>query len=88
MNTPTGHQQPEAHWYEIRLQGRLEQRWAAWFDGMTLTVHNDGSTTLFGPVADQAALHGVLQRLRDLSVPLISVTQVPGSECPDHTDSN
>lgn len=77
MNTVPGHPQPDGHWYEIRLQGRLEQRWTSWFDGMTLTTQADGSTTLRGPVIDQAALHGILQRLRDLGVPLISVTQLP-----------
>ena len=62
--------------YEIRLQGRLDDRWEAWFDGMTLTHGADGTTVLRGPVADQAALHGVLARLRDLGLPLISVRQM------------
>ena len=60
--------------YEIRLQGRLSPRWAAWFDGMTLTTADDGTTALAGPVIDQAALHGVLQKVRDLGLPLLSVT--------------
>ncbi|MGY1618189.1 hypothetical protein ACI797_15730 [Geodermatophilus sp. SYSU D00691] len=60
--------------YEIRLRGRLDPRWAAWFDGMTLTTADDGSTALRGPVTDQAALHGLLQKVRDLGVPLLSVT--------------
>jgi hypothetical protein len=63
--------------YEIRLQGRLDPRWAAWFDGLTLTTADDGTTALHGTVADQAALHGVLQKVRDLGVPLLSVTQLP-----------
>ena len=63
----------EPGWYEIRLQGRLDERWAAWFEGMTLEPTADGGTVLRGPVVDQAALHGVLARLRDLGVPLISV---------------
>ncbi len=63
-------------WYEIRLQGRLESRWSAWFDGMTLTHGDDGTTVLQGPVVDQAALHGLLARLRDLGLPLISVRQM------------
>jgi hypothetical protein len=63
--------------YEIRLQGRLDPRWAAWFDGMTLTTADDGTTALDGPMADQAALHGVLQKVRDLGLPLLSVTQHP-----------
>jgi hypothetical protein len=61
--------------YEIRIGGRLDPRWAAWFDGMAL-VTADGSSTIRGPVADQAALHGVLQKIRDLGLPLISVTSL------------
>ena len=57
-------------------RGRLDPRWSAWFDGLTLTAGTDGTTTLRGPVVDQAALHGLLQRLRDLGIPLISVTQM------------
>ena len=65
--------------YEIRLKGHLDARWAAWFDGLTLTHGSDGTTTIHGPVADQAALHGLLQKARDLGLPLISVSQVePG----------
>ncbi len=60
--------------YEIRLLGHLETRWAAWFDGMTLSHERDGSTVLSGPVADQAALHGLLQKVRDIGIPLVSVT--------------
>jgi hypothetical protein len=66
----------EPSWYEIRLQGRLGPRWAVWFDGLTLTAGADGTTTIRGPVVDQAALHGLLQRLRDLGLPLLSVAQV------------
>jgi hypothetical protein len=64
----------EARHYEIRVRGHLDTRWAAWFEGMSLTRAADGTTTLKGVVADQAALHGLLQRLRDLGVPLISIT--------------
>lgn len=81
MNTPTAHQPPDSQWYEIRLQGHLEPRWATWFDGMTLTTEPDGSTALRGPVVDQSALHGVLARLRDLGVPLISLSQIPAHQC-------
>ena len=61
--------------YEIRIQGRLEARWAAWFDGLSLTHESAGTSVLRGPVADQAALHGLLQKVRDLGLPLISVMQ-------------
>jgi hypothetical protein len=59
--------------YEIRLQGRLDERWTTWFDDMTIIAEPDGVTVLRGSVADQAALHGLLARLRDLGLPLISV---------------
>jgi hypothetical protein len=62
--------------YEIRLKGHLDSRWAAWFDGLSLTNESDGTTLLCGPVADQAALHGLLQKVRDMGLPLVSVTQV------------
>lgn len=61
--------------YEIHVEGHLDDRWASWFDGLTLRAEEDGTTVLHGPVVDQAALHGVLQRLRDLGVPLLSVTR-------------
>jgi hypothetical protein len=67
---------PEAGRYEIRLTGHLDARWAAWFDGLTIGHESDGTTVLSGPIADQAALHGVIQRVRDLGLPLASVTQV------------
>jgi hypothetical protein len=62
--------------YEIRVQGHLHARWAAWFDGLDLTEENDGVTVIHGPVADQAALHGLLHKLRDVGLPLVSVTRV------------
>lgn len=67
---------PEAGPYEIRLTGHLDARWAAWFDGLTISHERDGTTVLSGPIADQAALHGVIQRVRDLGLPLVSVTRV------------
>ena len=66
----------EAEPYEIRIQGHLGARWAAWFDGLNLTNEPDGTTLICGPVADQSALHGLLQKVRDLGLPLVSVTQV------------
>ncbi|GAB7006974.1 hypothetical protein JCM18899A_44470 [Nocardioides sp. AN3] len=90
MNTPpAGPHEPGL--YEIRIEGRLHERWLAWFDGMTLTSVTNASpdipgsagrgvtTVLRGPVADQAALHGILARLRDLGMPLISVARVEPS---------
>jgi hypothetical protein len=62
--------------YEIRLQGHLGARWAAWFDGLSLTHEGDGTTVLRGPVADQAALHGLLAKVRDLGLRLVAVTQI------------
>lgn len=61
---------------EIRFKGHLDDRWALWFEGLTLTNRSDGTAVIQGQVADQSALHGVLQKLRDLGLPLISVTQV------------
>ena len=63
----------EAGQYEIRLQGHLDARWAAWFDGLTLTREGDGTTLIRGQVVDQAALHGLLQSLRDLGITLLSL---------------
>ncbi|MGH8969651.1 MAG: hypothetical protein ACRDV1_06840 [Actinomycetes bacterium] len=71
----TGSRREPEH-YEIRLAGHLDQRWAEWFDGLTLTHQSDGTTVLHGPVVDQAALHGLLQKVRDLGLPLASVAQV------------
>ena len=62
--------------YEITVEGRLEARWAAWFDGFAITSGADGTTVLRGSVVDQAALHGLLQKLRDLGIPLLALTQL------------
>jgi hypothetical protein len=62
--------------YEIRIGGHLDDRWAAWFDGMTLTPDDDGTTVVRGILADQAALHGLLQRVRDAALPLISLNRL------------
>ena len=69
----TGHTSPGR--YEIRVQGRLEPRWATWFDGFRLASGPDGITVISGTVVDQAALQGLLQSLHDLGLPLLSVTQ-------------
>ena len=75
QRTPTS-DRPEAGRYEIRLTGQLDAHWAAWFDGLSVSREGDGTTVISGPIADQAALHGVLQRVRDLGLPLVSVTRV------------
>ncbi|MDQ6670420.1 MAG: hypothetical protein M3069_06655 [Chloroflexota bacterium] len=62
--------------YEIRLKGHLEARWSAWFDGLSLIQESDGTTVIRGSVIDQAALHGLLSKVRDLGLPLTAVTQV------------
>lgn len=59
--------------YEIKIKGHLDERWADWFEGMTFTHESDGTTTLTGPLTDQAALHGLLNGIRDLGLPLLSV---------------
>ena len=59
--------------YEIRVRGILDDRWSEWFDGMTVSSDASGETTLSGPVPDQAALHGLIARVRDLGMPLLSV---------------
>lgn len=61
--------------YEIRVHGHLDTRWAAWFDGLCLIHQADGTTLLQGPVVDQAALHGLLGKVRDLGLPLIAVNR-------------
>jgi len=71
-------------WYEVRVQGRLAAHWASRFDGMSLTPRADGTTVLAGPVADQAALHGLLRALGDLGLPLLSVTEVPAHSSTTH----
>jgi hypothetical protein len=68
--------------YEIRIKGHLDGRWASWFDGLSLTNDSDGTTVISGSVVDQAGLHGLLQKVRDLGLPLVSVTPLD----PDQPD--
>jgi hypothetical protein len=77
--------------YAIRVRGHLAPRWADWFDGMTVTSERDGTTAITGPVTDQAQLHGLLRRIGDLGLPLVSLTSsapdAPGATdptCPAH----
>lgn len=71
--------------YEIRIKGHLDNRWENWFEGLTVTLEDNGETRLTGPVMDQAALHGLLRKVRDLGMPLISVKRIePGqTDMPD-----
>ena len=62
--------------YEIRVQGRLDQRWSEWFDGLAITYDAEDNTVLRGPLTDEAALHGVLIKVRDLALPLLAVNRV------------
>jgi hypothetical protein len=76
--TPTpikAHPEPER--YEIRVRGHLDARWANRFEGLTITLEEDGDTLLTGPIIDQAVLHGLLKKVRDLGLSLRSVNQVP-----------
>ena len=86
MTKQTDGRSADSSRYEIRLGGHLEPRWAAWFDGMALTQQSDGTTVIHGPVIDQAALHGLLQRVRDLGLPLLAVTQLDPDQ--PYTSSN
>jgi len=72
IDTPTSN----AKVYEIRLKGHLDARWVKWFDGLAITLDENGNTLLSGPVADQAALHGLLKKVRDVGLPLLSVNSV------------
>ncbi len=75
--------------YEIRLRGRLGSRWTDWFGGLQIVTESDGTSVLRGPVADQAALHGVLQRLRDLGIPIVSLTELPvGADADDPSSTS
>ena len=73
--------------YEIRLKGHLDDRWADWFEGLTITLEDNGDTLLTGPVIDQAALHGLLRKVRDLGMPLLSVNCVEPGQA-DTSDVN
>ena len=65
--------------YQIKIKGHLGREWTDWFEGLTITLEEDGNTLLTGPVVDQAALHGLLKKVRDLGMPLVSVSPVePG----------
>lgn len=79
-DAPQGHQAPVR--YELRVLGHLDPHWATWFSGLTITQEHDGTTSLCGDVLDQAELHGLIARVRDLGVTLLSVTPVIQHEPP------
>jgi len=68
--------------YQIRIEGHLGREWTAWFEGLTISLEANGDTLLTGPVVDQAALYGLLKKVRDLGMPLVSVNRVPTDEPP------
>ncbi|HEX2756385.1 MAG TPA: hypothetical protein VHM48_13025 [Candidatus Limnocylindrales bacterium] len=86
QRTPTP-DRPEAGRYEIRLTGHLDAHWTTWFDGLSVSREVDGTTVISGPIADQSALHGVLQRVRDLGLPLVSVIRMKPDQ-PETTGIN
>jgi len=63
------------HTYEIHVQGQLDQHWSEWFSGLTISYDADGNTVLHGPLVDEAALHGVLNKVRDLALPLLALSR-------------
>ena len=79
--TDSGH----AMVYQIRIKGHLGRQWTAWFEGLTITLEDDGNTLLTGPVVDQAALHGFLRKVRDLGLPLLSVNRLKSGQ-PESSD--
>jgi hypothetical protein len=72
--------------YEIRIEGYLDGQWADWFDGMSITLEEEGTTLLSGPVPDQAALYGLLRKVRDLGLPLVAVNRTTDVLNPQNTN--
>lgn len=83
LNPQTDPNQPVV--YQIRIKGHLGRKWKDWFEGMTITLEDNGDTLITGPVVDQAALHGLVKKVRDLGLPLISVNRMDSgqAESPD-----
>ena len=84
LNLKTDPSQPVV--YQIRVKGHLSHEWTDWFEGLTITLEEDGNTLLTGPVVDQAALHGLLKKVRDLGMPLVSVSPLKHGQA-DHSDA-
>ena len=93
-NKPNAQRDPsQPMTYQVRIKGHLGPQWADWFGGLTMTLEDNGDTLLTGPVVDQAALHGLLRKVRDLGLPLISVThaqtgQADGPDFKQHTETS
>jgi hypothetical protein len=83
LNPKTDPGQPMV--YQIRIKGHLGRQWTDWFEGLTITLEEDGDTLLTGHVIDQAALHGLLKKVRDLGMPLVSVSPVESGQA-DQSD--
>ena len=91
MQDPPGTEPEPPITYHIRVKGHLGQRWSAWFDHLTITLEPNGDTLLAGPIVDQAALHGILTKIRDLGLPLVSImeaepTRAAGADGDANTD--
>ena len=84
----TQHDSTEEAVYEIRIKGHLGPQWRDWFDGLTITLEQDGNTLLSGPVVDQSALHGILKKIRDTGMPLLSVNSTAAEPGTNRTKSN
>jgi hypothetical protein len=78
LNSDNDPGQPQV--YQIRIKGHLGHQWTEWFEGLSITLTDNGETLLTGPLIDQAALHGVLKKVRDLALPLVSVSSVRPSQ--------
>jgi hypothetical protein len=76
-----GHDPDVPKVFQIKIKGHLGQQWAPWFDGLKITLEEDGNTLLTGTVIDQPALHGILKKIRDLGMPLLSINSVDPNQC-------
>jgi hypothetical protein len=79
-NLNSGNDPGQPQVYQIRIKGHLGHQWTEWFEGLSITLTDNGETLLTGPLIDQAALHGVLKKVRDLALPLVSVSSVKPSQ--------
>jgi hypothetical protein len=77
-NPPTDPDEPLI--YQIRIKGHLDPHWSSWFEGLAITLEDNGETLLTGPLVDQAALHGLMRKVRDLGIPLLSIVCVKASQ--------